>query len=86
MTFHLPLSLWFPQLYLCEGQTSRWNLEFCHTLQVSPYLMNESSELGTCPFCGSPIRTDAILVEYEVNGETRFFAECDSCDEPVQPE
>ncbi|WP_438267335.1 DUF7837 family putative zinc-binding protein [Halovenus rubra] len=49
-------------------------------------MSNSASELGTCPFCGSAIQTGAILVEYEAEGETRVFAECFECEEPVQPQ
>ncbi len=49
-------------------------------------MSGSASELGTCPFCGSAITAGAVLVEYEVEGETRFFAECYDCDEPVQPQ
>ena len=53
---------------------------------LSPNAMsNTTPELGTCPFCGSALSTGAILVEYEVEGETRIFAECSECEEPVQP-
>ena len=47
-------------------------------------MSNKASELGTCPFCGSAIPAGAILVEYEVGGATRVFAECYECEEPVQ--
>ena len=50
------------------------------------YMSNKTSKLGTCPFCGSAIPTGAILLEYEVEGENRLFAECAACEEPVQPE
>jgi hypothetical protein len=38
------------------------------------------------PFCEAVIPTGTVLLEYEVNGETRVFAECYECDEPVQPQ
>ena len=49
-------------------------------------MSNTASELGTCPSCGSDIPAGALLIEYEAEGETRFFAECDECDEPVRPQ
>jgi hypothetical protein len=49
-------------------------------------MSNTASELGTCPFCGSAIPEGAILVEYEAEDETRVFAECFECEEPVQPQ
>ena len=49
-------------------------------------MSNSASELGTCPFCESAIPAGAILVEYEVDGETQLFAECYECEEPVQPQ
>lgn len=49
-------------------------------------MSNATSGIGSCPFCGSTLESDAILVEYEVDGETRVFAECLQCDEPVKPE
>ena len=49
--------------------------------------MSESaSHLGTCPFCGSELSTGAVLIEYEVDDETRAFAECSQCDQPVRPQ
>jgi len=50
------------------------------------HMSNTASELGTCPFCGSVIPAGAVLIEYETNEETRVFAECYDCDEPVQPQ
>jgi hypothetical protein len=44
------------------------------------------SKLGVCPSCEAVIATEAVLLEYEVNGEKRVFAECYECDEPVQPQ
>ena len=52
----------------------------------NPPMSDTGSDLGTCPYCGSVIPIRAILVEYNVNGETRLFAECYECDEPVQPQ
>ncbi|CCC41478.1 DUF7837 family putative zinc-binding protein [Haloquadratum walsbyi] len=49
-------------------------------------MSNTSSTLGSCPFCDSVIPARAALLEYEVAGEQRLFAECDECDEPVQPQ
>ncbi|CCQ35487.1 small CPxCG-related zinc finger protein [Natronomonas moolapensis 8.8.11] len=49
-------------------------------------MSSSASELGTCPFCGSAITAGAILVEYKVENETRVFAECYECEEPVQPQ
>lgn len=43
-------------------------------------------EPGTCPFCESAIPAGATLVEYEVDGEARIFAECHECEEPVKPQ
>ena len=43
-------------------------------------------ELGMCPFCGSVIPAGATLIEYDVGDETRLFAECYECGEPVQPQ
>jgi hypothetical protein len=49
-------------------------------------MANTAAELGTCPFCGSTIPASATLIEYEVDTETRLFAECYECDEPVRPQ
>ena len=51
-----------------------------------PHMTDAASELGTCPFCESAIPAGATLVEYEVEGEARMFAECYECEEPVQPQ
>lgn len=56
-----------------------------HTLQVPPSMSNTASEIGTCPFCGSAVSAEATLIEYEVEGELRLFAECYECRDPVQP-
>jgi len=42
--------------------------------------------LGTCPFCGSEVRREAVIVEYDINGEARVFVECYECEEPVRPQ
>jgi len=63
-----------------------WNLEDCHTFQVPPPMSDTASKLGVCPFCEAVIPAEAVLLEYEVNGENRIFAECYECDEPVQPQ
>ena len=48
-------------------------------------MSDTASTLGVCPFCEAVIQTGAVLLEYKVNCETRIFAECYECDEPVQP-
>jgi hypothetical protein len=53
---------------------------------MSNPMSNTASELGTCPFCGSVIPAEATLVEYEVGSETRVFAECYDCEEPIRPQ
>jgi hypothetical protein len=47
-------------------------------------MSSQPSTLGTCPFCGSVLTRGAILIEYETDTETRRFAECYECNEPVQ--
>ena len=54
--------------------------------RASPDRRASKEELGTCPFCGSAIPAGAILVEYGAKGETRVFAECFECKEPVKPQ
>jgi hypothetical protein len=49
-------------------------------------MSDTASKLGVCPFCEVVIPAGTVLLEYEVNGETRVFAECYECDEPVQPQ
>jgi len=39
-----------------------------------------------CPYCGSTLEAGSIILEYEVEGERRVFAECTQCNEPVHPE
>jgi hypothetical protein len=67
----------------------RGRLRDCHTLHtlLLPISMSESaSHLGSCPFCGAELRAGAVLIKYEVGDETRAFAECSRCDEPVRPQ
>jgi len=45
-----------------------------------------ASTLGACPFCETPVSSNAVLIEYVVNDEERVFAECPKCREPVQPQ
>jgi hypothetical protein len=49
-------------------------------------MSDTASTLGVCPFCESVIPAGAALVEYNVEDETRVFAECYECDEPVKPQ
>ncbi len=49
-------------------------------------MSNTASELGTCPFCGSAVPAEAVLIEYEAEDETQVFAECYECGEPVRPQ
>ncbi len=42
--------------------------------------------LGNCPFCGTEITSEAVLVEFESDGKERLFAECYECNEPVEPQ
>jgi len=59
----------------------------CHTLQASPWEMsNPTHILGDCPFCGAKITSEAVLVEFETDGQERIFAECYECNEPVEPQ
>ncbi|WP_449406645.1 DUF7837 family putative zinc-binding protein [Natronobacterium haloterrestre] len=49
--------------------------------------MSDSTRiLGNCPFCGTEITSEAVLVEFETNGKERLFAECSECNEPVEPQ
>jgi formate dehydrogenase maturation protein FdhE len=43
------------------------------------------SQRWACPFCGTQISMNAVLIEYESNGQQRCYAECSVCDEPVHP-
>ena len=45
-----------------------------------------SSTLGVCPFCGSTLKAGSIILEYEVDGQRRVYAQCSECGEPVHPE
>ena len=49
-------------------------------------MSNTASSLGTCPCCGSTIPAGAMLIEYEAEDETRLFAECYECEQPVRPQ
>ena len=49
-------------------------------------MASSTTDLGQCPFCGTTIRPSMVLIEYDVNGETRVYAECAECTEPVQPQ
>jgi hypothetical protein len=41
--------------------------------------------VGSCPQCDTTIDAGAVLVEYDVDGERRCYAECYECEEPVRP-
>ena len=43
------------------------------------------SPLGVCPHCGTTLSAGSILIEYEVDGEQRVYADCVTCNEPVHP-
>lgn len=47
---------------------------------------SEKSTLGMCPYCGSPLDSGSIILEYEVDGDRRIYADCTECDEPVHPQ
>jgi len=49
-------------------------------------MASQNPTLGVCPFCGSPLPRNSILIEYESDGEQRVFAECYTCEEPVRPQ
>ena len=49
-------------------------------------MASPTTDLGRCPLCGTTIPSGATLIEYDVNGETRVYAECAACDEPVRPQ
>jgi len=49
-------------------------------------MSNTAPELATCPFCGSAIPAEAVLIEYEIEDETQVFVECYECEEPVRPQ
>jgi hypothetical protein len=55
-------------------------------LPLKPHMEASSPQLGTCPFCDAEVPREAVLIEYEVDGESRLFAECYQCNEPVQPQ
>jgi len=63
-----------------------WNLESRHTLQVPPPMATQNSTLGVCPFCRSTLESGSIILEYEVDGQRRVYAQCVECGEPVHPE
>lgn len=45
-----------------------------------------SSRLGDCPRCSKEIREAHILIEYESEDGTRYWAECPGCGEVVDPD
>ena len=49
-------------------------------------MSNTASILGKCPFCSSTIPAGAMLIEYKAEDETRLFAECYQCEQPVRPQ
>ena len=48
-------------------------------------MADKNQALGVCPNCSSILPSGSVLIEYEVSGEKRVFAECDQCREPVRP-
>jgi len=57
-----------------------------HAPGSPPPMATSNSTLGVCPYCGSTLEAGSIILEYEVEGERRVFAECTQCNEPVHPE
>jgi len=50
-------------------------------------MVNDTSFLGTCPFCGAEVERRHVILEYQAeDGETRVWAECPDCCEVVDPE
>jgi len=49
-------------------------------------MATRNSTLGVCPFCGSTLKAGSIILEYEVDGQRRVYAQCSECGEPVHPE
>jgi hypothetical protein len=45
-----------------------------------------SDPLGTCPHCGAALYQRDVLVEYDADANTRYYAECPGCETVVHPE
>ena len=57
-----------------------------HAPSSTPPMATRNSTLGMCPFCGSTLEAGSIILEYEVDGQQRVYAQCMECGEPVHPE
>ncbi|WP_246045817.1 Lar family restriction alleviation protein [Halorussus ruber] len=49
-------------------------------------MSTQSPDLGDCPFCGSEIHNANVLIEYQSEDGTSFWAECPGCGDVVDPE
>jgi len=82
------LTLWLPEYFINGVLILVRNLEIV-TRSKFPFpngMSNTDSSQGVCPLCGSTIPAGAILIKYEVESETRLFAECYECEQPVRPQ
>jgi hypothetical protein len=48
-------------------------------------MSTEGSTLGACPVCWTEIPEGLLLIEYEKDGDRAVYAECPSCEKPVNP-
>ncbi|WP_436908982.1 DUF7837 family putative zinc-binding protein [Halosimplex marinum] len=49
-------------------------------------MYQRSDQRGTCPHCSVALHAVTILVEYETDTGTRYYAECPDCGTVVHPE
>ena len=68
------------------GLIGTWGSVHSQFHLISPTMSDTTSDLGSCPFCGTTISAEAVLIKYDADDETRVFAECRHCETPVQPE
>jgi len=49
--------------------------------------MHQRSDLlGSCPECTATLHQQDVLVEYDADTNTRYYAECPDCETVVHPE
>lgn len=58
----------------------------CHTLQVPIPYVEHRLKSGCVSALWVYYSSGATLIKYEVEGETRLFAECYECEKPVRPQ
>ena len=49
-------------------------------------MSRQTSILGRCPNCGEPLDEHDVLISYERETDTEYYAECPNCLDVVHPD